>query len=450
MARTPFRWTLHVALSGALLAGVGCGEGDTESQSSRTNNGNQPTGDTVPPTISITQPQSFATLEPMALTVIGVAADNEGLDRVDIRVDDGEFELASGLDNWSFAIPFLSVGLHTIAARATDLAGNATTVATSVNVRENGGDDTEPPTVTVLQPLDGATIGAGLFTVRGTASDNVAVESVFVGINLSGQQLATGTTNWQIVLDGSLLEQGAQTILVSAIDSSGNRSALQSFSINIDRDIPQALVEGAVAPISTRDSATFFVSGENVASYAYTLDDGPMSGAIPAGTPLELLDLDDGFHVLEVIGLDPIGVSQVTPTEFSWLVSTTPDEASIDPLPELPIATDALTVTLLDADGFRYRVDGGDWSDRISAPSRSAQVQLSGLTDGAHRIEVLGSDGLGNEQSDPEIAVWAVDRTPPPAPLLIEFPPSRVPGNSVSLRVGGPDVEAFNYRLNGG
>lgn len=69
---------------------------------------------------------------------------------------------------------------------------------------------------------------------------------------------------------------------------------------------------------------------------------------------------------------------------------------------------------------YRFQLDGGGFSGDtpISTP-----IALSGLADGVHVVEVLGSDGLGNDQEVPTTASWTVDTQPP---TLLESWPFRI------------------------
>ena len=56
---------------------------------------------------------------------------------------------------------------------------------------------------------------------------------------------------------------------------------------------------------------------------------------------------------------------------------------------------------------YRWRIDGNEWSDPASV---SEPIQLSGLSDGMHYVEVLGKDSAGNWQIEPTRSLsWTVD-----------------------------------------
>src|SRR5437867_81641 len=77
-----------VLLPGAAQAGPGSGKGKRDS---------------APPSVSITAPAAGATVSATA-SVTGSATDNVGVAKVEISVDGGAFQAASGTTSWSAAL----------------------------------------------------------------------------------------------------------------------------------------------------------------------------------------------------------------------------------------------------------------------------------------------------------------------------------------------------------
>jgi len=94
----------------------------------------------------------------------------------------------------------------------------------------NVSPDTTPPTVSIISPLNGETVGTS-FTVSGTAADDTEVSLVEVKIDSEAYQTATGTTSWSINL--SDIAEGIHTITARATDSSSNQDT-DIISINVD------------------------------------------------------------------------------------------------------------------------------------------------------------------------------------------------------------------------
>lgn len=91
--------------------------------------------DTTAPTVAITAPTQSSTVSG-SVTATGSASDASGVSTVEVRVDSGTWQAASGTTSWSKAIDTtsLSDGAHTISLRATDSAGNAGTASVGVTV----------------------------------------------------------------------------------------------------------------------------------------------------------------------------------------------------------------------------------------------------------------------------------------------------------------------------
>lgn len=84
--------------------------------------------------------------------------------------------------------------------------------------------DVVPPTLTMTTPARGTMprVTNAVFTVRGTAADNVGVSSVFTKLNGGFWRNASGTTAWSASL---ALQPGSNSFIVAATDEAGNCSA---------------------------------------------------------------------------------------------------------------------------------------------------------------------------------------------------------------------------------
>src|SRR5437867_3366592 len=114
--------------------------------------------DTTPPTVSITSPSSGSTVSgPISLTAgasddVGVAGVQFMLDGANLGAED---TIAPYSVSWDTTAA--SNGSHTLAARARDAAGNASTSsAITVTVSNGPSPDTTPPTVGITSPSSGS------------------------------------------------------------------------------------------------------------------------------------------------------------------------------------------------------------------------------------------------------------------------------------------------------
>jgi hypothetical protein len=90
--------------------------------------------------------------------------------------------------------------------------------------------DIQAPTNTITLPTSGQRWSNAVFTVTGTASDNMQVSNVWCQINGSSWNLATTTNNWTNWTATINLIAGTNTIQAYAVDTSGNISATNSVS----------------------------------------------------------------------------------------------------------------------------------------------------------------------------------------------------------------------------
>lgn len=181
------------------------------------------TADTTAPTVSISAPAASSTVSG-TVSVTGSSSDNASVSKVEMNVDGGAWQTASGTSSWSssWATGSYANGSHTINVRATDGAGNATSTSRSVTV-SNSTSDTTAPSVSISSPAASAVVG-GSVTVAGTAADNASVSKVQVQVDGGGWMAASGTTSWSVAWDSTAVRDGSHTLTARATDASGNTS----------------------------------------------------------------------------------------------------------------------------------------------------------------------------------------------------------------------------------
>ena len=196
--------------------------------------GDAPAGDITYPDIAITAPTPGASSTTATITVSGTASDDEGLDKVEVRVGSADWVAVSGTRaTWSTTVT-LDLGPNTIYARANDTSGNSREVQVDdVSYVVGGSEDTTPPNVSIDSPSDGNTFTTTTITVSGTASDNEGVSRVEVKVDSGDWEDASGTTSWSKIVT---LIQGVNTIEVRAIDTTGNPS--ETASVTVARNPP--------------------------------------------------------------------------------------------------------------------------------------------------------------------------------------------------------------------
>lgn len=116
--------------------------------------------DTTPPAVAIALPSSGSSVTG-EVSVSGSASDNGTVSKVEISVDGGSYSLAQGTSTWHYTLDTASLpdGAHTVAARATDEAGNAASALEAVSVRNT----TALGLPIVRPPLAAQTLGGFAF-----------------------------------------------------------------------------------------------------------------------------------------------------------------------------------------------------------------------------------------------------------------------------------------------
>jgi hypothetical protein len=119
-----------------------------------------------PPAVAISSPANGAQVAAFSSILLeGTASDDTAVAKVEVAIDNGAYQLASGTTAWTAFSSFLDRGRHVINVRATD--GQGVTTARAITVDAGGADFV--PTVAITFPTKKPLHDA--FVVQGTASD---------------------------------------------------------------------------------------------------------------------------------------------------------------------------------------------------------------------------------------------------------------------------------------
>lgn len=185
-----------------------------------------------PPVVELVSPAEGASfLAQETFTITALASDNRPLQSVVIRVDGAVvFDSTTPPFTVDHTAP-LGVASLDLDVTATDDLGRTTTVLRTVTVVPS-----DPPTVTILEPADGAEIPLGsVITVLADASDDVGVARVrfFVdGVPIGEDTLAPYTTDFEpteagepvlsaVAVDGADQESPADTVTITVLEGGG-------------------------------------------------------------------------------------------------------------------------------------------------------------------------------------------------------------------------------------
>lgn len=232
--------------------------------------------DDTPPTIYAEVPELVDT---NTITVEGNVTDEVSHpEDISFSVDGDDVELDS---TGEFSVEFsLSEGSNTIEMEATDEAGNTATETYDVT------SDTEPPSVSIDSPDEGALLGEATATVEGTVSDDVAA-SDDIAVTLNGQPVTLSNNEFSEEVS---LTEGENTIEVTAEDPAGN-SASDDVTVTYDSAAPSITIDEPEDG-ETVDESEITVSGSVSDDYS---DPAEISLSV-AGTTASVGD-DGSFEV---------------------------------------------------------------------------------------------------------------------------------------------------------
>jgi formylglycine-generating enzyme required for sulfatase activity len=128
--------------------------------------------------------------------------------------------------------------------------------------------DTAKPTLSITSPKPGEKWSNAVFTVTGTAKDNVAVSNVVYSVNNAGWSNAVTGNSWSNWRASITLSPGTNIIAAGAVDTSGNVSATAAAHLVyvVDSVLTVAIVgEGTLTP---NDSGKRLQIGNNYAMKA--------------------------------------------------------------------------------------------------------------------------------------------------------------------------------------
>lgn len=306
----------------------------------------------IVPTIAISSPANNSTFE-TNVTIEGTTTISTGaVQMVQVRVNGGSWQTATGTDSWSLAI-VLTRATNVIQAMATSDAGVESTVA-SITVYSSTivDPDTTAPTLNITAPNNGDTVGAVPFGVNGTAFDNYtnALEGVYISVDSGSYSLVPNTSvdastniSWGTNLTVAL---GSHTIAAYARDAAGNNSAIRVVNVTYEYDDCYAPTFGITQPsagvvwtnfnmegVVTNDSDTAITGVYyRLNSGGYSMVTGSSVDANPGVVWGANLGVSEGFYTLEAYALDADGntspTNGVTFTATNFINEVEPNNGS--------------------------------------------------------------------------------------------------------------------------
>ncbi|MEM5947079.1 Ig-like domain-containing protein [Spirochaetia bacterium 38H-sp] len=188
------------------------------------------------------------------INIIGIAVDDDGISRVEVKIDEGPYRQAEGTDYWNMYVDATTLkdGEHTITVRAIDINGLPGTEYTSTFLL-----DTEPPQMTIDSHKNGALVSKKI-VIKGTVKDANQVKSLsatfpsYTVKKKDKEETIPETTqnvkikydkneniySFELPIETQKLPDGPMVLWFKATDMTGTESAVP-FLIFIDNKEPE-------------------------------------------------------------------------------------------------------------------------------------------------------------------------------------------------------------------
>ncbi|MFP5225082.1 MAG: Ig-like domain-containing protein [Actinomycetota bacterium] len=412
-----------------------------------------------PATPTLTAPTANQLFATTSVTVAGTSSD-PGVS-IDIRNASDNALIGTAVTNASSSFstsitlptPTAPAGAsYTLAVTAKDLPFESAPATRTVRV------DTIAPTVNIVAPGNGSTIGESYPTYSGTAgaatgaSDDAATVSVVVKAGTVVQEsfpsvAVDGSGNWSTV--GTVgLPNGTYSVEVTQADAAGNSTTVtNSFTVNAG--VPTVTMTAPADGLATNDNTldvagtSSLPGGGSPSTTKLNVHAGPTTGgALVAGSPLSLPSasgnwstalpvLADGLYTLQASAttLAGTGLSGTATVTIDTVAPSIPTIGA----PLGPISTNTPTATGTGEPGatLSLSLDGSVFAMVVVPASGNWSVPLGTLADGSHTLAATLQDAAGNTSATAN-ASFSIDLTAPAAPIIT------TPGEGATL--AGPSV----------
>ncbi len=264
------------------------------------------------PEIQIQIPEPDALIE-SDFIVSGTIFDDDGVEKIEYWIDDGEITAISGGN--SFEIPVSLNGLtdneHRMTIKAYDIWGVESELVTlpfrvSLDV----------PGAVMLLPAIGET-KKGIISLSGTAEDKNGISAVHLSLdNGSSYHRAEGGAEWNYALDTRILVDGNYMVLIKVVDGYGIEAVYTSL-LTIDNTPPLIHLSNPIDGLGVSDflSVQMRISDEiGVQEIKYTIK--PLNDT---GTADEIVELEGVLEVDEVV-LDELDLRSISPGRYNLSV----------------------------------------------------------------------------------------------------------------------------------
>src|SRR5206468_2619023 len=268
-----------------------------------------------------------------------------GVDHSECSIDNSKFTVCTS--PLQFTSTNLGDGTHTLKILSDDKVGNKASAPSSFNWTV----DTVPPKTSINSATDGnksAVTNAGntkstsmTFAFSGNDTGGIGIDHFECSTDKS--DFVTCTSPFTLP---NSMKDGSHTFRVLSEDKVGNRgSSPASINWTVDTVPPSTTIDSVrdgnksslitggnsssnstIITFSGIDTGGNQGKGVGINHFECSLDGASFS---TCSAPLELKELKDGAHLIEIKASDNVGNNDPTPSSFSWTIDTAPPTTSI-------------------------------------------------------------------------------------------------------------------------
>jgi hypothetical protein len=314
------------------------------------------------------------------------------------------------------AVLQFTMGVPTILA-----SGNGESVLEQTGYQANF-FDVQKPVVTILNPTANQMVASNSFVIRGKASDNAAVASVWYQFNGGGWLNPVGLTNWSVPVT---LNPGTNTVMAYAMDTSGNVSPTNTVNFVCADKLPLGVNifgRGTVSPNYNNDllqvGQNYTMTAKPAAGFAFT-NWSAVNFGMPTSiesqvkaVPADIIIVDPGPIIsgptpsIQVLTNNPtLAFSMTAGLDLAaTFVDIAPPMVTITtPTPNSRVSNTVYTVTGRAADNVGvaavyYQINGGGWQSASTGNGWTNWFtpSLNLLSETDNVVQVYAMDTSGN------------------------------------------------------
>jgi len=393
----------------------------------------QSSGDTTPPTVSVTAPAAGSTVSGTT-TVAATASDDVGVASVQFKVDGANLGPADTAAPYtaSWDTTTATAGAHVVTAVARDAAGNATT--------------SSPVTVTVANstPVPSGTPLLGNQAVEPTRDSNAAGQAeAFRAVALLSGTVA------QLSIYVDALSTAASLRVGLYSDNGGHPGALLTSGAK------QAPVAGAwntvdVAPVDVVNGTVYWIAllGPSGSGTLQFRDRGPGGALAETSADTALDSLPSTWATGTVYHDGPVSAYAMGSAP---VVDGTPPTVAITSPTDGAVLCGQVTLRATGSDNVgvasvQFQLDGRDLGPALTSAPYSVTWDTSTATSGGHVLTAIAVDAAANRAVSAQVAVQVACAAPPPASSLFSstLVPDRV---GLPVQDGRTGTGSWSYEL---